>query len=379
MRPRPISRPSGSRQATAAAHEFAFHAGDADRQQALALAQRPGGPRVDVQSAGEFEVVGEPLLARREPVALGVEERSQRFAMCEAHDHLGLAPGGDDGVRSALGGAGGGADLGDHAALGDARAGPAGHGGVTRVFGVALGHELGLGMEARVGGVEPLLVGEDEEGVGIDEVGHQRAERVVVAELDLVGDDGVVLVDDGYHAQIEQGLEGAAGVEIARAIGQIGVGEEDLGRVPPVGAESVLVGVDECGLADGGGRLQQGRLFGALCPAQALHAGGDRPRGDEADAPPFLEEAGDLLCPAADRLVIQAAAVGGDERAADLDHEEPGGGERCAAVRMRHARSRRGRPRRLPDPAARALRLSSPRALPALRRRAPGSLRRWRH
>jgi hypothetical protein len=48
------------------------------------------------------------------------------------------------------------------------------------------------------------LVGQDHQRVGVDQVGHQRAERVVVADLDLVGDHRVVLVDDRHDAQPEQ-------------------------------------------------------------------------------------------------------------------------------------------------------------------------------
>jgi hypothetical protein len=51
----------------------------------------------------------------------------------------------------------------------------------------------------------PLLVGEDDQRLGLDQVGDQRAEGVVVAELDLVGDDGVVLVDDRHDAQLRAG------------------------------------------------------------------------------------------------------------------------------------------------------------------------------
>ena len=52
-----------------------------------------------------------------------------------------------------------------------------------------------------IGGIQAGLVGEDDQHVGFDQVGDQRAQRVVVAELDLVGDDRVVLVDDRHHAK----------------------------------------------------------------------------------------------------------------------------------------------------------------------------------
>ena len=56
--------------------------------------------------------------------------------------------------------------------------------------------ELGVRVLARVGAVEATLVGEDNQRVGFNKVGHQGGEGVVVAHLDLVGGDRVVLVDD---------------------------------------------------------------------------------------------------------------------------------------------------------------------------------------
>ena len=57
-----------------------------------------------------------------------------------------------------------------------------------------------LRVLARIGRIQAALIGEDHQHVGLDQVGHQRAQRVVVAELDFVGDDGVVLVDDRNDA-----------------------------------------------------------------------------------------------------------------------------------------------------------------------------------
>ena len=49
---------------------------------------------------------------------------------------------------------------------------------------------------ARVAVVQRVDVGEQDQRVGVDQVGDQRREPVVVAEADLVGGHGVVLVDD---------------------------------------------------------------------------------------------------------------------------------------------------------------------------------------
>ena len=57
-------------------------------------------------------------------------------------------------------------------------------------------HKLRGRIFARIGGVEAFLVGKDHEYVSLDQIGHQGSEGVVVAELDFVVDNGVVLIDD---------------------------------------------------------------------------------------------------------------------------------------------------------------------------------------
>ena len=60
--------------------------------------------------------------------------------------------------------------------------------------------KLGLRVRVRVSVVKPVDVGQDDQQVGIDEARRQRGQRVVVAELDLLDGNGVVLVDNGHHA-----------------------------------------------------------------------------------------------------------------------------------------------------------------------------------
>ena len=90
--------------------------------------------------------------------------------------------------------------------------------------------ERRLGVEARVGGEQAAGVGEQDEQVGADEVRHERGEPVVVAVADLVVGDGVVLVDDGHDAELEQSLHRLAGVEVLRAVAEVVRGEEHLAR-----------------------------------------------------------------------------------------------------------------------------------------------------
>ena len=74
----------------------------------------------------------------------------------------------------------------------------------------------------------------------------------------------------------EQGAQGGAGVEVALAIGQVLVGEQDLRCVQAVRAEAGFVRLDQTHLAECGGRLLLMKLTRASRPAQALHALGYR-------------------------------------------------------------------------------------------------------
>ena len=71
-------------------------------------------------------------------------------------------------------------------------------------------------------------VGEQHEDVGVDERRDHRGELVVVAELDLLDGDRVVLVEDRDRARLEQRRERRARVVGARAVGEVGVREEHL-------------------------------------------------------------------------------------------------------------------------------------------------------
>jgi len=101
--------------------------------------------------------------------------------------------------------------FGEHAALGNGRAGSARYFLEPRLAGLSLPYQRGLRIASRIVGIESLLVGEDDEAVGLDQIGHQRAERIVVAEPDFLGNDGVVLVDHGNDAESKQRQQGGAG------------------------------------------------------------------------------------------------------------------------------------------------------------------------
>ncbi len=77
--------------------------------------------------------------------------------------------------------------------------------------------QRGAGIDPRVGGEQSRRVGEEHEHVGVDEVGDEGGQAVVVTEADLVVGDGVVLVHDRDHAELEQPPQRRACVQVLLA------------------------------------------------------------------------------------------------------------------------------------------------------------------
>ena len=112
--------------------------------------------------------------------------------------------------------------------------------------------------------------------VGFDKIGHEGAERVVVAEPYFVGRNGIVLVDDGNDAQAEERAQRGACVQVALAVCHVFMGKQNLRRDESVLAKAGLIGLDQAHLTDGRRGLQLVNRARPLLPAQPLHAFGDR-------------------------------------------------------------------------------------------------------
>ena len=140
-------------------------------------------------------------------------------------------------------------------------------------------------------------------------------------ELDLVGDDGVVLVDDRHHAEFEQGAQRRARVQVTLAVGQIGMGEQHLRRAQIMIGERAFIDLYQAHLPDGRGGLQFMHGLRTAAPAKALHALGDRATRDQHDLMTFATHRRDLLGPAGDRGAVESGPVRGHQRTADLDDD----------------------------------------------------------
>ena len=129
-------------------------------------------------------------------------------------------------------------------------------------------------------GVEAVDVGEQDQEIGAHHGGDAGGKAVVVAVADLGGGDGVVLVDHRHGAELEQGGDGRAGVEVAAALLGVAGGEQDLPGGDADLAQHLGVGAGERDLADGGGglallELERPGRQGKHAAAERDGAGGD--------------------------------------------------------------------------------------------------------
>ena len=144
-------------------------------------------------------------------------------------------------------------------------------------------HKFGSRIFARVCGVQTFLIGQDDQGIGFHQVGHQSTQSVVVAKLNFIVHHRVVFVDDGQHFVMQQSEQGGTGVQITFSIGQVGMREQHLGTAQTVFTQFGFVHLRQTHLTHRSGRLQSMNFLGACGPTQTLHAFGNGAAGHHDD------------------------------------------------------------------------------------------------
>jgi tRNA(Ser,Leu) C12 N-acetylase TAN1 len=124
--------------------------------------------------------------------------------------------------------------------------------------------------------VERVDVRQQHEQVGLHELRDERGEPVVVAEPDLVGRDGVVLVDDRQDPQVEEALHGALRVAAVRRVLEVSGGQQHLAGHDLEAAQAVLVAVDEEVLPHSRGGLLRREVGRPRVEVEERDAGRDR-------------------------------------------------------------------------------------------------------
>ena len=301
-----------------ACEEAAFGGDDSGVQEgASSVAHGFDGAFIEDEAAGGRGGVSEPEAAGSAAASGGREGGADVVA---GEGFAGLRHGGEHRGHTCGGGDAGCVDLGAHAAGADAGSGAADL-DVLHLFDVGDERDALGAFAAGRAVVEGVDVGEQDERVGVDEVADERGEAVVVAEADLLGGDGVVLVDDRHGAVVEERLEGGSAVEVGGAAGDVVTREEYLPGGEAEALEQQRVGRHDLALADCGGGLRLGKRGGPRLHPERRHACGDGAGGDEehflARVATFGEDADEL----GERGVVDAPTRVCDGRRTDLDDD----------------------------------------------------------
>ena len=269
-----------------AAPEIALDRPNAGGEQAsLSLGHRPRGAVVDVEIARAVGEERDPLLFVFKR-ALCLKKRAASLARDGAKDCIAIGARRDERRYARAGCDLRGGELCFH---------PAGRGRFELgCYMFDLLDESGVFIFRRVGGVETVDVGEYHEKACVEHRRDVRTECVVVAELEFLDGDGVVLVDNGYGAFFYEQFERIEGVRVAAAVGEISAGDEKLSRVVAALAEEAVVFLHEKSLTAGGARLFRRDGGGTRAVAEASPAGGDRAGGDDGDGVTRVAKVGDL-------------------------------------------------------------------------------------
>ena len=359
-----------------AACERALDATDADGQQRAAVAlEGATGSRVDDDAAGRFHREGDPELSGRQRTRLGPHDGADPVPLLDrASEDVVEVGAGDHRGDAGVGGHLRGLNLRGHAATPPVGAGAAGVGGEGCGDGGDLADQLGVGVLARIAGVQPGDVGEQHQALRAHEMCDQRRDPVVVAETDRVVGDGVVLVDDGHHAELQEPLECAARVEVLGALEEVERCEEELTGDDAVSGERLLVDGHQAALAHRRGSLQGAGVSGTrgAVEAECRQAGRDRAGADEDDLVTVAARRCDLVAQLGDDVGADVSLVVGERRRADLHDHDHGG--HCDSADPQSNAFRRSR--WVATAATRPLRSSRTPGCPRRRRR-PRAHRPW--
>ena len=209
-------------------------------------------------------------------------------------------------------------DLRGHAASADLAA-VASNDRLEVLTGAHLLHKLGIGLRG-VLVVETVHVGEEEEGIRANQIGHKRGQAVVIAEMHLGRRDGVILINDRHRAQLTQAINGALSVAGAIALADVRRGQQHLPNGAVVAGKGHTPLVGEVDLAHRGSSLLGGEIGGARGQSQRAHARGYRTGGDDDDVRD-IHAGADGIDDLVDLLGRGHKVIAGERRGADLNDD----------------------------------------------------------
>jgi hypothetical protein len=177
---------------------------------------------------------------------------------------------------------------------------------------------------------------QDDQQWPFQQAGDHRRQAVVVAELDLVDADRVVLVDDGNHVVLEECIDRVADVQIPHAATKVIGCQQDLRGPQPMPLKGGIVSSNQMGLADAGCSLQVRQFFGPLLQPQQSDPSSNGTAGDDEYLLAGLPESHELVGDAADPVEVQGVIRTRQSVGPDLHDDRARGIEGGAADRTLH-------------------------------------------
>ncbi len=175
-------------------------------------------------------------------------------------------------------------------------------------------------ITARVGSVKAVHIRQQDQQIGLCQLGGAGGQTVIVAVADFFGGDGVILIHHGNDAMAEQGLSGGARVQpSATPLGVI-ARQQNLARDQIVRGQGLFPCLHQQALAHGSGGLFVGQFARIGLDAGAAQC--DRTGRYDDDLLTRLGKVGDVFGQGGQPGAIGLAASGVEhQRRADLHHD----------------------------------------------------------
>ena len=181
--------------------------------------------------------------------------------------------------------------------------------------------KLGRGVLMWIGGIETIDVRERHTQIGRNQAAYKRRQCVVVAKLDLIDGNGIVLVDDRHHAKLHQAQQGVARVQVGRTASRV-VAREQHKRGEQVARMKLLVVGRRDDALTGRGAGLQARQIADRFAVEAQHgiATGDSARAHHDQAPAELAQGCGLVGKPTDKGAVDLAIGAHHRGRTDLYH-----------------------------------------------------------
>ena len=127
-------------------------------------------------------------------------------------------------------------------------------------------------VRARVRGVKAIHIRQEHEQARMHHCGYLRAERIVVSQAQLIDGNGIVFVNDGHSAALQDNLKRVKCVFIPPAVSEIIPCQQDLRTHNAARGKKPGVFFKQKPLPHGRSRLLCGDARGPLCIADAPKA-----------------------------------------------------------------------------------------------------------